>query len=328
MRMTHAAGDGLDVFQSMLTIAMGEQIVSESLNIGIFNDYPDSLEDISSNDCLSTTDLLVPALQLAMKELRQSIMLQLAVRVTEILLRMMAELLPGQRPVDPSAGLHEYRTGFSETAHRALDQAVPHYQLQGLRTYWGRTEYVAALLREAIQVLTVPADLLVEALRMDVKASQTVTHILDTIVELDENPKDVLGAWAAPVFLSISLPGEVSTKSLTDPHPAQQAPGLRGDTTQEEFSGLQSPFSPTGTKKMDEARHTSTFCGCQTSNPSESEECFAPSGCDDDRAPSPSTLGSMGQHLNISKEGISKAKYATTTPGHEAGRPSYSYSLR
>ena len=140
-------------------IAMGGYCISNSCDLGVLNGYPEALKNITSNACLSTSSFLAPALQVAMAELRPLIMHQVAVRLTAVSLRMIAELLPDERALTPPGDICEDKDHkLLESVHHALDQAIPYFQWQGPRNYCGRVQYVAALLEEGIRVLQVPQE--------------------------------------------------------------------------------------------------------------------------------------------------------------------------
>lgn len=108
---------------------MGGHCVSDSCELGILDEHPEALKKITSNACLSTSSFLAPALQAAMAKLRPSMMLQAPVRLTAISLRIIVELLPGQRVSTQSGELGEdERHKLSESVRRELDQALPYYQ--------------------------------------------------------------------------------------------------------------------------------------------------------------------------------------------------------
>jgi len=80
--------------QAMLIFVIGEHRFEDSCELGVLNEHPEALETITSKQCLSTSAFLYPALHVVMAELRPSMMVQVAVRLTAITSRLVAEILP------------------------------------------------------------------------------------------------------------------------------------------------------------------------------------------------------------------------------------------
>ena len=193
--------------QAMLIFIMGEHRFSDSCELGVLNEHPEALKAITSNQCLSTSAFLKPALEAAMAELRPLMMMPVAIRLTAISLRLIAGILPNHQPSpqDENAGEGEQQK-LAETVRHELGQAVPYYQWQGPTNYCGRIQYLMALLEEAIRVMAVPRDSLTEALKLDTAAAHISQRVLQSILDLGQNPKEVCGAWAADTLLLAWVP--------------------------------------------------------------------------------------------------------------------------
>ena len=188
----------------MIIFIIGEHQFSDSCELGVLNERPEALKMITSNQCLSTSAFLHPALHAAMAELRPSMMVQVAVRLTAITLRLVGEILPSQPPLPQYEGLGEdEQQKLSETVRHELEQALPYYQWQGPRNYYGRVQYLMALLEEAIRILAVPTESLTAALKADGAATRASQQVAQSIVDLGQSPADVCGAWAANILLSM-----------------------------------------------------------------------------------------------------------------------------
>ena len=79
--------------QALVIFLLGEHRFSDSSELSVMNEHPEALQAITSNQCLSTSAFLKPALNAAMAELRPSMMVQVAVRLTAITLRLAAKIL-------------------------------------------------------------------------------------------------------------------------------------------------------------------------------------------------------------------------------------------
>ena len=88
--------------QAMLTFVMGEHRFSDSCELGVLNEHPKALETITSNQCLSTSAFLTPALHAVMAEMRPLMMVQVAVRLTATTLRLVAKILPTESAMPES----------------------------------------------------------------------------------------------------------------------------------------------------------------------------------------------------------------------------------
>ena len=138
--------------QALVIFVLGEHRFSNSCELGVMNEHPEALQAITSNQCLSTSAFLKPALHAAMAELRPSMMMQVAVRLTAITLRLAAKILQPQDTTtqDPDVCGTEHHK-LSETICGELERAVPYYQWQGPRNYYGRVQYLMALLQEHVK---------------------------------------------------------------------------------------------------------------------------------------------------------------------------------
>lgn len=164
--------------RATLIFAVGEDRFSDSCELGVLNEHPEPLKTITSNPCLNTSAFLNPALHAVMAELRPSMMVQVAVRLSAISLRLVAEVLPSQNPLPQHEGPgKDERQGLAETIGRKLDQAVPYYEWQGSRNCHGRVKYLMALLEEAIRVLTVPTESLTKALKLELAATRAAQRV-------------------------------------------------------------------------------------------------------------------------------------------------------
>jgi hypothetical protein len=188
--------------QALVVFVLGEHRSSDSCYLGVMNEHPEALQAITSNQCLSTSAFLKPALRAAI-ELRPSMMVQVAVRLTAITLRLAAKMLRTQDALtqDPNVGEIEQHE-LSETIRGELERAVPYYQWQGPRNYYGRVQYLMALLQEAIGALAVPTSSLAEALKQDVQANQAAKRVARPVFDLGDSLSDVCGTWAAEHLLS------------------------------------------------------------------------------------------------------------------------------
>jgi hypothetical protein len=158
--------------QALVIFVLGEHRFSDSCELGVMNEHPEALQAITSNQCLSTSAFLKPALHVAMAELRPSMMVQVAVRLAAITLRLAAKILQTQDNTAQDPDVCESKQHkLSKTIRGELERAVPYYQWQGPRNYYGRIQYLMALLQEALRVLAVPTPSLAEALREDLQGS-------------------------------------------------------------------------------------------------------------------------------------------------------------
>ena len=189
--------------QALVIFVLGEYRFSDSCELGVINEHPDALRAITSNQCLSTSAFLQPALQAAMAELRPSMIVQVAVRLTAITLRLAAKILQTQDTTSQDLDVCETEQHkLSKTIRGELERAVPYYHWQGPRNYYGRVQYLMALLQEAIRVLTVPTSSLAEALNEDVQGNQAAKQVARSVFDLGDSLSDVCGTWAAENVLS------------------------------------------------------------------------------------------------------------------------------
>lgn len=203
--------------QAMLVFVMGEHRFSDSCDLGVLNEHPKALKTITSNQCLSTSAFLNPALCAVMAELRPWMMVQVAVRLTAISLRLVAEVLSTQGFLAQHEGSEgvEYQK-LADIIRRELDSALPYYRWHGPRNYNGRVQYLMALLEEAIRMLAVPKQSLTKALELDIPAVQASHHVARMIYDLGQSPADVCGLWAAETLLLPQAPGKADSKSAAD----------------------------------------------------------------------------------------------------------------
>ena len=200
--------------QALVVFALGEHRFSDSCELGVMNEYPTALQTITSNQCLSTSGFLKPALDAAMAELRPSMMVQVAVRLVTITLRLAAKILQTQHTTSQGADICGTELqGLFETIRCELEQAVPYYQWQGPRNYYGRVQYLIALLQEAIGAFAVPPSSLAEALKQDVQASQATKQVVRSVLDSMDSLSDVCGAWAAEHLLSSCKNSSLKTPS-------------------------------------------------------------------------------------------------------------------
>ncbi|KAK5110695.1 hypothetical protein LTR85_000738 [Meristemomyces frigidus] len=315
----HGLGEDRLAPQAMLMFAMGGHCVSDSCELGVLNEYPEALKKITSNACLGTSSFLTPALQAAMAELRLSMMVQSAVRLTAISLRLIAELLPGQR-VSPSSGFSEDEQHRpSESIRGELDQALPYYEWQGPRNYYGRIQYVAALLEEAIRVLAVPKEAFTNASKLDVAAFQAIERIAQSVNDLEQPLGDVCGAWAVETLLSASALARAAAKSPVDEGMVLQAE-ISEDAASEELSAMQSQLSVARIEKMDDEPYICKTPRCLTPNSSKGEDHAASSDCESEDLPSPSRFVPRRRDLRTFEGEIAKAADDTATPGSRASK--------
>ena len=144
-------------------------------------------------------------------------MVQVAVRLSAISLRRVAEVLPTQYPLsqyeDPGK---EYRQKLAEAVRCELDKAVPYFQWHGPRNCYARVQYLMALLEEAIRFLAVPTASLIEALKLDASAAHISQLVGEWIFDLRERPADVCGTWAAETLLPAWVSEKANSKSTDD----------------------------------------------------------------------------------------------------------------
>ena len=195
--------DRSDHPQALVIFVLGEHRLSDSCELGVINEHPDALQAITSNQCLSTSAFLKPVLHVAMAELRPSMMVQVAVRLTAITLRLAAKILQTQDTTTQSPDARETEHHkLSETICGELERAVPYYQWQGPRNYYGRVQYLMALLQEATRVLAVPTSSLAEALKEDTQGDQAAKQLTRSVIDLGDSLSDVCGTWVAENVLS------------------------------------------------------------------------------------------------------------------------------
>ena len=194
--------------RALVIFVLGEHRFSDSCELGVINEHPDALQAITSNQCLSTSAFLKPVLHAAMAELRPSLMMQVAVRLTAITTRLAAKILHIQDTTtrDPDVCETEHHrlseTIRGETIRGELERAVPYYQWQGPRNYYGRVQYLMALLEDAIRVLAVPTSSLAETLKEDAQGNQAAKELARSVLNLGDSLSDVCGTWAAENVLS------------------------------------------------------------------------------------------------------------------------------
>ena len=248
-QMSNLAEERYAPTQAMLLFVMGEGRFSDSCELGVLNEHPEALKAITSNPCLPTSAFLKPALHAAIAELRPSMTVLVAVRLTAISLRLVADILPTQNPLaqDESIGENEQQK-LAEIVRRELDRAVPYYHWQGSRNYCGRIQYLMALLEESILGMAVPRDSLAEALKLDLPAAYASQRVARTILDLGQSPEEVCGAWAAETLLSAWAP----TKAC-QPHQC-----LTPDSSKVKESGVELAVSP-NSESEDELPSPSEF---------------------------------------------------------------------
>ncbi|KAK3045804.1 hypothetical protein LTR09_012664 [Extremus antarcticus] len=192
--------------QATFIFVIGDHRFSDSCELGILDEHPDALKAITSNPCLSASAFLKPALQAAMAELQPSLMVPAAVRLTAISLRLVARILPNYQSthLDEGVGQGEEQK-LSKMVQHELGQAVPHYRWQGSKHYCGRVQYLLALLEEAVRVMAVSKNALIEALKLDAAADDASRIVLQSIRGLEQDPEEVCGTWAAELLLSMCV---------------------------------------------------------------------------------------------------------------------------
>ena len=281
--------------QAMLVFVLGEHSFSDSCELGVLNEHPEALKTITSNQCLSTSAFLNPALHAVMAELRPSMMVQVAVRLTAISLRLVAEILPTQHVSTEDEGVGgDEQQKLSETVRYELEQAVPYYQWQGPRNYYGRVQYLTALLEEAIRVLAVPTESLTEALKVDEAATCASERVVREISDLGQSPADVCGVWAAETILSAWGLEKAYSKLSSD-----RGVALRSEKAVE----------AAGEDVEPRCRHEA---GGDDTKIYKSLRCMTPDSESEDELPSPSTF--------IRSKPIAKKDNDVARPGSRAGR--------
>ena len=173
--------------QALVVFVLGGHRFSDSCELGVINEHPKALQAITSNQCLSTSAFLKPALNAAIAELRPSMMVQVAVRLTAITLRLAANILRTQDGIAQYPDVCETeQQELSETIRTNLERAVPYYQWQGPRNYYGRVQYLMALLQEAIDAFAVPNSSLAEAWKQEVQADQAAKRVARSVFDLGD----------------------------------------------------------------------------------------------------------------------------------------------
>ena len=278
--------------QAMLIFVMGEDRFSDSCELGLLNEHPEPLKAITSNQCLTTSGFLKPVLRAAIAELRPSMMVQVAVRLTAITLRLVADILPTDHAIPKNEGVcGDEHKRLLETVCRELEQAVPYYHWQGPRNYCGRVQYLMALLEEAVRVLGVSTNSLTEALEVDEAANRALERVARSILKLGQSPADVCGVWAAETVLSAWALEKASFELLSD-----RSVSLRSEE----------PFEAAGK----EDRHHEA--GGDKTKICKSPRCMTPDSESEDELPSPSTF--------IQSKRNAKTDNDVAKPGSRAGR--------
>ena len=72
---------------------LGEDSFSDTFELGVLDEHPKALESITSHPCLSLLAFLKPAIQAVIARLLPSIIVQIAVRLTALMLRLVALIL-------------------------------------------------------------------------------------------------------------------------------------------------------------------------------------------------------------------------------------------
>lgn len=290
--------------QAMLTFVMGEHRFSDPYELGVLNEHPEALNTITSNQCLSTSAFLTPALHAVMAELRPLMIVQVAVRLTAITLRLVAKILPtGTATPDGQSDCRTEQLEPYETVRRELEQAVPYYQWHGPRNHYGRVQYLMALLEEAIRVLAVPTETLIEMLKADLSVTHALNHVAQLISDFGESPAAICGTWAAENLLPVwKEKASVNSSSIT--------------------SGSEGPAKAAG--KL-EAGPESEGNETTLSHP---HLCTTPDSDSEDELPSPSTFLRRKQSPKTpqvsagAKVQIPKAlDHDVVKPGSQAGGP-------
>ena len=231
--------------RAMFIFTIGEHRLSYTHELGVLNEYPEALETITSNQCLITSAFLAPALHTAMAELGPSMMVQVAVRLTAVSFRLVAEILPIHQPPPYEGPGKDEQLKLAESIRHELDRALPYFDWQGARNHYGRIRYLMVLLKEAIRVLAVPIEALAEALRLDIPATHIAQHVIHAIVDLGQTPANVCGAWAAETLLSAWLGDgrEICEMSrcLTPDSSKEEAKNLEASQNSDSEEDLPSP---------------------------------------------------------------------------------------
>ncbi len=188
--------------QVMLHFVTGKFRFSNSCELGVLDEHPEVLKAISSNQCLSTSAFLKPALDAVMAELQPLMMIPVAVRLVVISLRLAADILPNHDLL-PQHENSRKQQELADFVQQELGQAVPYYQWQGPKVHCGRIQYLMALLEEAVRVMSVPWDLLTEALKLDAAAIHASRHVVHMLVNLGQELAEACGTWSADILRSM-----------------------------------------------------------------------------------------------------------------------------
>ena len=156
-------------------------------------------------------------------------MVQIAVRLAALTLRLVAKILPTENHSQDEAPCKDEEEKLLEIIQRELGQAIPYYEWQGPRNHFGRARYLMILLEEAFRLLAVPTTLFVEALKQDPPAAHASKYLAEAIRDLGQTNADLCGAWAADILLSV-LPPKSSPESTGDRKPKPKLAGSDGNT--------------------------------------------------------------------------------------------------
>ena len=118
-------------------------------------------------------------------------MVQITVRLAAISIRLANETLSIPRQDEGNGAGEQQR--LLASVHIRLNEALPYYQWQGPRNYYGRVQYLMVLLEETIRVLGVPMEVLTAALEADETANRAFQRIARCILSFDGSPADVCG---------------------------------------------------------------------------------------------------------------------------------------
>ena len=268
-----------DPSQAMLIFVIGDHRLSETVELGVLNEHPEALKNITATQSLTSSAFLTPAIQAVMAELQPSLMVQVAVQLTIISFRLVAQELSSKDNRQAVPNSDKYQE-LAKVVHDGLEQALPFFEWQGRTNQCGRARYLMALLQEAIRIFGIETESLVKGMKSHASAKSAVRQVTMAIASLGYSPVEVCGEWAAENLI-----------------PAWPSTVARSKKQRRDSEVFHNALSKQG---KDHSRRSSAA----------SEK-----GSDDDELPSPSKFVSAGTRkrrlVTPSGSGDAEGKYAT-----------------
>ena len=162
----------------------------------------------------------------------------------------------------------------------SFEQALPYYQWQGPRNYYGRVQYLMALLEEAIRVLAVPMESLTAALKADEAATRASQRLAQSILDLGLSPTDVYGVWAADILLSMraSRKGRQPPRCLTPDSSKVKESGVKLVNSPDSESEDELPSPSEFVRRKPDIKASQTLSRVQVGIPKAAEDNVIKSG--------------------------------------------------